>query len=269
MHFSSSRRHHHNLPMRRIKELLNSFEHNVTVQTIVDRTAKNLFSMSSTIHTQDTIDNVTDSILTSKKSYEVIDDEHLLNDVRLCINDMILFLTSNFYQTRQSSTSLSLPSSDLSVMHSSSSTNTTVMSLPSTPSTAHTLFHRSLSRFSSTTTSTQEKPFNNEHLRRLPTIGLARCIDNVTSSSTVTTPMTTNENILVKKRRKNKSKQSSSNEPRSNTNNNNNTRLPTTKHANNGSTQPSLFHVILAEDCSEMIVIDEFDNMKSTYDLHW
>jgi len=86
---------------------------------------------------------------------------------------MILFLTSNCYQTSQSSTSLSIPFSDLSLIPSSPTT---------APSTRHSLFHRSLSRFSSTTTS-QDYSFNNEHLLRLPTTSFSRCADDLTSSS--------------------------------------------------------------------------------------
>ncbi|CAF4293993.1 unnamed protein product, partial [Rotaria magnacalcarata] len=106
-------------------------------------------------------------------SYNIIDDSNILNDVRLCINDMILFLTSTFYQTSQSS-SLSLSFSDLSLIQTSSS--------PTTPTTPHSLFHRSLSRFSSTTSS-QDHSFTNEHLLRLPPTVFPRCIEKLTPPS--------------------------------------------------------------------------------------
>ncbi|CAF4705843.1 unnamed protein product, partial [Rotaria magnacalcarata] len=81
-----------------------------TVESLVGQTKPNLFvpSQAQNILEQNGIDNKPiDPILTSKKSYNIIDDSNILNDVRLCINDMILFLTSTFYQTSQSS-SLSL-----------------------------------------------------------------------------------------------------------------------------------------------------------------
>ena len=37
------RRNLHNLPLRRIKEILNRFEHNVTVQSLIDQPKTNLF----------------------------------------------------------------------------------------------------------------------------------------------------------------------------------------------------------------------------------
>ncbi|CAF1427817.1 unnamed protein product [Adineta steineri] len=235
-----AKRNVHNLPLRRIKEILNRFEHNITVQNITDQMQTNLFlpCQSQQIFDQHQTDNESiDPILISKKSYDTIDDINILNDVRLCINDMILFLTSNFYQ---SSTSLLLPFSDLSLIPTS----------PTTPSTPHSLFHRSLSRFSSTTAN-QDHSFTSEHLLRLPTAAFSRCIENLTP------PSSTNSSIIGKKRRKNKNKQETSTEMLFNTNNNNNNNMINMK---DNYSQQSTYNVFLPEDCSDFIVIDEQNN---------
>jgi len=230
------RRNLHNLSLRRIKEILNRFEHNVTVQSIIDQIKTNIFlpCQSQQILDQNQTDNeLIDPILTSKKSYDIIDDSNILDDVRLCINDMILFLTSNFYQT-----SLSIPFSDLSLTPSS----------PTSPSTPYSLFHRSLSRFS--TTSNQDHSFSNEHLIRLPTTSFSRCFENLTP------PLSTNSSIIGKKRRKNKNKQQQSNEILLNTNNNNNNNISNQDHC---YLQQSTYHVYLPEDSLDFFVIDEHD----------
>jgi hypothetical protein len=149
---------------------------------------------------------------------------------------MILFLTSNFYQT-----SLSIPFSDLSLIPSS----------PTTPTTPYSLFHRSLSRFSTTTTTTtnQDHSFSNEHLLRLPTTSFSRCFENLTP------PSSTNSSIIGKKRRKNKNKQQQSNEILLNTNNNNNN----ISNQDQCYLQPSTYHVYLPEDSLDFFVIDEHD----------
>ena len=225
--------------------MLNRFEHNVTVESIIDQTKTSIFlpCQSQQILDQHQTDNESiDPILISKKSYSMIDDSDILDDVRLCINDMILFLTSNFYQTSQSSTSLSLSFSDLSLIPSS----------PTAPSTPHSLFHRSLSRFSSTTVS-QEHSFTNEHLLRLPTTSFSRCIENLTP------PLSANSSIIAKKRRKNKNKQQNqSNEMLFNANNNNNNN--NTINEKDNYSQKSTYDVFLPEDCSDFVVIDEQDS---------
>jgi hypothetical protein len=151
---------------------------------------------------------------------------------------MILFLTSNFYQT-----SLSIPLSDLSLISSSSST----------PTTPHSLFHRSLSRFSSTTN--QDHSFSNEHTLRSPTTTTySRCFENLTPSSL------TNSSIIGKKRKKNKNKQQT-NEILLNTNNNNNYNHYSYDQENNLT-----YHVYLPEDTSDFIIIDDhqtFENLAS------
>ncbi|CAF4978098.1 unnamed protein product, partial [Rotaria socialis] len=145
------KRNVHNLPLRRIKDMLNRFEHNITVQSIINQIPSvKLTNKSTTTQEQNLNKNsdLNDSMSTSKKFYDIIDDSLILDDVRLCINDMILFLTSNFYQTTllsstsilttttttattsQCSTPLSASFHDLSLI---SSTATTTTSLPSTP----------------------------------------------------------------------------------------------------------------------------------------
>ncbi|CAF0846105.1 unnamed protein product [Rotaria sordida] len=265
------KRNLHNIPLRRIKEMLNNFEHNVNVENIIDQTKINLFipCQPQQILEQHGTDNESiDPILTSKKSFNIINDSDILNDVRLCINDMILFLTSNFYQTSQSLTSLTISFSDLSLIPSSSS--------PTTPTTPHSLFHRSLSRFSSTTTS-QDHSFTNEHLLRLPTTAFSRCIEKLTP------PSSTNSSIIGKKRRKNKNKQQqhSSNEILLNTNNNNNNNNNQIINENDYPLQQLTYNVILAEDYSDFIIIDEqndnhycdsfiqnFDQRRNSYRNH-
>jgi len=227
------RRNPHNLPLRRIKEILNRFEHNITVQSLIDQLKTNFFLPCQQQQQQQVFDqNQTDTesidpILISKKPFENIDDSTILDDVRLCIDDMILFLTSAFYQT-----SLSIPLTDLSFVSSSSS--------PTSPSAPHSLFHRSLSRFSSSTTN-QDHSFANEHLRRMPTTSYTRCFDNLTPPAST-------------KRRKNKTKQQTSNDILLNTNNNNNNNSPQvfTEHL------PVInYEVCLVEDSSDYAVIDE------------
>lgn len=223
--------------------MLNHFEHNVTVEDLIDQAKSNLLVPSEPkqiLNQNEAVDESVDTTLTSKKSLNIIDDPNILDDVRLCINDMILFLTSNFFQTSQSSTSLSISFSDLSLIPSSPS--------PTTPTTPHSLFHRSLSRFSSTTTS-QDHSFSNEHLLRLPTASFSRCIEKMTP------PSSTNSSIIGKKRRKNKNKQQQSNEILLNTNNNNNNKdLFYERH---DYSQQLTYNVILTEDNSDFIVIDE------------
>ena len=143
---------------------------------------------------------------------------------------MILFLTSNFYQT-----SLSIPFADLSLIPSS----------PASPATPHSLFHRSLSRFSSTTTN-QDHTFSNEHLLRLPTTSFSRCFENLSPPSSI------NSSILGKKRRKNKNKQST-NEILLNTNNNNNYLFMPEDY----SLSQATYQIYLPEDSSDFLVIDE------------
>ncbi|CAF2581500.1 unnamed protein product [Rotaria sp. Silwood2] len=239
------KRNLHNIPLRRIKEMLNNFEHNINVEKIIDQTKTNVFVQcqpQKILEQQYGTDNESvDPMLISKKSFNIINDSNILDDVRLCINDMILFVTSTFYQTSQSSTSLSISFSDLSLIPSSSA--------PTTPTTPHTLFHRSLSRFSSTTTS-QDHSFTNEHLLRLPTTAFSRCIEKLTP------PSSTNSSIIGKKRRKNKNKQQPPNEILLNTNNNNNNNSQIINEKDYYLQQPT-YNVILAEDISDYIIIDE------------
>jgi hypothetical protein len=209
--------------------MLNRFEHNVTVQSLIDQTKTNIFL--PILDQQQTDNESIDPILISKKSYDIIDDSTIIDDVRLCMNDMILFLTSNFYQT-----SLSTSFSDLPFIP------------PSSPTTPNSLFHRSLSRFSSTTAS-QDHSFPNEHLLRLPTTSFSRCIENLTP------PLSTNSSIIGKKRKKNKNKQQQSNEILLNTNNNN----QMTNENDYYSPQPT-YNIYLPEDSSEFVVIDEGSN---------
>lgn len=182
-----------------------------------------------------------DPILTSKKSFDTLDDSTILDDVRLCINDMILFLTSNYYQT-----SLSIPLPDLPSVSSSS---------PTTPSTPHSLFYRSLSRFSSTT-SNPDHTFSNEHLLRLSANTYSRGFESLTTSSS----SSTNTSIIGKKRRKNKNKQST-NEYLLNTNNNNSN----VSNENDSSFQQMTYQVYLPEESANFIIIDDatFENLSS------
>ena len=260
------RRNLHNLPLRQIREMLNRFEHNVTVENILQKEndeisnfRQSILSDGSEIEQSQTSDSF-DFSLTPKKFYPIIDDAILLNDVRLCINDMILFITSNFYQTSQSSTSLSLSFSDLSTISSVNATASMTSSLPATPSSPHSLFHRSFSRFSSATNS-QEHSFNNEHLLRLPTTSFSRCIDNLTS---------TKSNPTGKKRRKNKTKQDLTDEQlfnRNNKNNNNNNSNSFHDDSTSSMIKTSINYlhqrnertldVFLPEECSDVFVVDE------------
>jgi len=228
--------------------MLNRFEHNITVQSIIDQISSitktnNLISSEQENLLKD--QEIIDPILTSKKFYDIIDDSLILDDVRLCINDMILFITSNFYQTTtssQSSTSLSVSFHDLSLISSSTTT-----SLPSTSSTTHSRFHRPLTRFPSTTN--QDHSFNTEHILRLPTTTtFSRCID--------TNNLTPPSSIIGKKRRKNKSKQQS-NELLLNINNNNNNNNNNNMNEKQENLQQQTFNVFLPGDCSDFVVIDE------------
>ena len=230
--------------------MLHRFEHNVTVQSIIDQIKTNIYlpCQSQTIVEQHQINNETiDSILTSKKSFDIIDDSNILDDVRLCINDMILFLTSNYYQT-----SLSIPYSDLSLIPSSPSTTT---------STPHSLFHRSLSRFSTTN---QDLSLSNDHILRLPTTSFSRCFE------TLTPPSSTNSSIIGKKRRKNKNKQQQqSNEILLNTNNNNNNN--SVFNEEDYYLQQATYHVYLPEDSTDFLVIDdsELENLTQQNTSFW
>jgi len=241
------RRNAHNLPLRRIKEMLTRFEHNITVENILDQLPSitkpnNLISVEQENLSKD--QQIIDPILTSKKIYDIIDDSLILDDVRLCINDMILFLTSNFFQTTRSSQSLTpllVSFHDLSLISSSSTTS----SLPSTPSTPHSRFHRPLTRFSSTTN--QDHSFNTEQILRLTTTTFSRCID--------TNNLTPTLSVQSKKRRKNKNKQQQqSNELLLNINNNNNNMNDEQDYL---QPQQQNFNVFLPEDCSDFVVIDE------------
>ncbi len=240
------RRNLHNLPLRRIKEMLNRFENNVTVQSILDQlssTTKSTNSISSEQQNHDKDQEILDPILTPKKFYDIIDDSLILDDVRLCINDMILFLTSNFFQTTrssQSSTPISVSFHDLSLISSS-----TTSSLPSTPSTPHSRFHRPLNRFPSSTN--QDHSFNTDLILRLPTSTFSRCIE----TNNLTPSLSAQSNIIGKKRRKNKNKQQS-NELLLNVNNNNNN-----MNEEQATLTQQTYNVFLPEDCSDFVVIDE------------
>ncbi|CAF2873529.1 unnamed protein product [Rotaria sp. Silwood2] len=276
------KRNVHNLPLRRIKEMLNRFEHNVTVQSIINQIPSMAVTNNSTTTEQQNVDKnneIVDSLCTSKKLYDIIDDSLIVDDVRLCINDMILFLTSNFYQTTllsstsilttttttaattsQPSTPLSVSFHDFSLLSSSSTTT----SAPSTPSTPHARFHRPLTRFSSTTN--QDHSYNTEHILRLPTSTFSRCID----ATNLTQPLSIQSSIIGKKRRKNKNKQQS-NEILLNVNNNNNNMENEEKNLQHQQ-QPT-FDVILPEECSDFVVIDEkhdndwIDNVNRNFGL--
>ena len=227
--------------------MLNRFERNVTVQSIIDQLPLTTKTNNSTPSEQQNLnkDNeIVDLILPSKKFYEIIDDSLILDDVRLCINDMILFLTSNFYQT--TTTAATTPCSPpLSVSFHDLSLISPSTSLPSTPSTPHSRFHRPLTRFSSTTS--QDHSFNTEHILRLPTTTLTRCID----ATNLTPPLSTQSSVIAKKRRKNKNKQQP-NELLLNINNNNNN-----NNEEGNFSQQQTFTVFLPEDCSDFVVIDE------------
>jgi hypothetical protein len=241
--------------------MLNRFEHDITIQNIIDQlplpTKQNNFITSE----QENLpkDNeIIDSMLTSKKFYDIIDDSLILDDVRLCINDMILFLTSNFYQTTrstssQSSTSLSLSFHDLSLI------SPTTTSSPPTPSTPHSRFHRPLTRYSSTTN--QDHSFNTEHILRLPSTTFTRCID----TTNLTPPSSAQSSVIGKKRRKNKNKQQQSNELLLNINNNNN------NNTEEVAIVQQTFNVFLPEDCSDFVVIDEqndwIDNVNKNFGI--
>ena len=220
----------------------------MTVQSIIDQLKSNLFlpcQSSQTNSDQNHTDTESiDPILTSKKSLDLIDDSTILDDVRLCINDMILFLTSSYYQT-----SLLIPLPDMSSVSSSS---------PTTPSTPHSLFYRSFSRLSSTT-SNQDHGLANEHLLRLSANSYSRAFESLTASSS------TNASIIGKKRRKNKSKQST-NEYLLNTNNNN-------SHKSNKddlSFQPMTYEVYLPEESVDFIIIDDqVENLTSEETSSW
>ncbi|CAF4618688.1 unnamed protein product [Rotaria sp. Silwood1] len=266
------KRNVHNLPLRSIKEMINRFEHNITVQSIINQIPSMGIKNNLTSTEQQNLNKnneLIDPLCTSKKFYDIIDDSLILDDVRLCINDMILFLTSNFYQTTllsstsiltttttttatttsQPSTPLSVSFHDLSLISSSTTT-----SLPSTPSTPHPRFHRPLTRYSSATN--QDHSFNTEHILRLPTSTFSRCID----TTNLTAPLSAQSNIVGKKRRKNKNKQQS-NEILLNVNNNNNNMENEEENLQQQQQQQhqqkQSFDVILPEECSDFVVIDE------------
>ena len=275
------RRNRHDLPLKRIKDIVSRFEHDVTVQSMAEQLPINNNNSSSSnsksIHCPSPVevpaslptDNGTvDPVSTSKKFYATIDDSLIVDDVRLCINDMILFLTSQFYQTALSSytsiltntttttTTTSQSSTPLSMsFHDISLLSPTTSSLPSTPSTPHSRFHRPLTRFSST--ATQDHSFNTEHLLRLPNT-LTRCLDSLNPNQ-FTATLSTQSSLIGKKRRRNKTKQSQ--EPPSptelllNTNNNNNN-MEESEETLSTASQPT-FNVFLAEDCSDFVVIEE------------
>jgi hypothetical protein len=262
-HISLFRRNQHNLPLRRIKEMLTRFEHNITVQSIIGQlpsTMKTTNFLSSEKENPNKDNEIIDPLLTSKKCYDIIDDSLILDDVRLCINDMILFLTSNFYQTTLLSSTSTLPTTTTTTTSQSSPplsvsfhdlSSPTSTSLPSTPSTPHSRFHRPLTRFSATTN--QDHSFNTEHILRLQTTTFSRCIDTVN----FTPPLSVESSIMAKKRRKNKNKQPS-NELLLNTNNNNNTR--NNEEEDLLEEQQQTFSVFLPEDCEDFVVIDEQNN---------
>ncbi|CAF1252724.1 unnamed protein product [Adineta steineri] len=263
------KRNCHNLPMKRIRDMLNRFEYNITAQNIIDQlssTAKSNNNILSSEQENVPEDNeITDPLMTSKKFYDTIDDSLILDDVRLCINDMILFLTSNFYQTTLLSSALTLPtttttttstspiSTPLSVsFHDLSLISPTSPSLPPTPSTPHSRFHRPLGRFPSTIN--QDHSFNSEHILRLPSTAFSRYND----TTNLTPPLSTQSSLIAKKRQKKKNKQES-NELVLNTNNNNNNNNYIVDEENI-LLQQQTFNVFLPEDCSDFIVIDEQDN---------
>lgn len=254
--------------------MLSRFEHDVTVQSIVDQLPVNNNNNSKSSNpcpaapevsvSLPTGNDTIDPVSTSKKFYNTIDDSLILDDVRLCIKDMILLLTTQSYQTALSSytsiltntttttTTTSQSSTPLSISFHDLSSLSPTSSLPSTPCTPHSRFHRPLTRFSST--ATQDHSFNTEHLLRLPNT-LTRCIDSLNTNQ-FTPTLSTQSSLIGKKRRKNKNKPSQ--EPQSptellvNTNNNNNNMEETTS-----SVQQGTFNVFLAEDCTDFVVIDE------------
>lgn len=253
--------------------MVQRFESNVSVQSIINQLPQTKLTNNSTSNVQKNLsknNELNDSMSSSKKLYDTVDDSLILRDVRLCMNDMILFLTSNFYQTTllsptsiltssttttlttsQSSASLSVSFHDLSLISSSSSSSTTSSSLPPTPSVAHTRFHRTLPRFPSATN--QDHSYNTEHITRKPQSTLPRYND----SSNLTSKLTIQSSIINKKRRRNKVKQDS-NEVLVNSNNNNNNKLNTVQTAVRQE-QPA-FNVIIAEDCPDFVIIDENDH---------
>lgn len=255
--------------------MLSRYERDVTVQSIVNQIPSVKITNNSVLSEKQSLskDNseVMDATSQLKKCYDLIDDSLIVNDVRLCINDMILFLTSNIYQTRllsstsiltsttttattsQSSSPLSVSFHDLSLI-STSTTNTTASSLPSTPSTPHSRFHRSITRFSSATN--QDHSFNTEHILRYPTSTFSRCIDTSTLTPSLTIPQSS---FVGKKRRKNKTKQQS-NELVLNVNNNNNKNIDNIKENVQQKQQQQTFTVILSEDCADYVVIDDKSN---------
>jgi len=266
------KRNRHDLPLKRIKEMLNRFEHNLTVQNILEQfPLTNKTNHSSSISEQTNVPlskDVVDPMFQSKKVYDIIDDSLILDDVRFCINDMILLLTSQIYQTAlssytsiltnttttttttsQSSTPLSVSFHDLSLMSSSST------SLPSTPSTPHSRFHRQLTRFPSSTG--QDYPFNSEHLLRLPN-ALPRCMDTINANQ-FSPVLSSQTSLLAKKRRKHKASPTPSptGEPIYNTNNNNNNDVANEFVVKNYSNPLAMFNVILPEEFSDMVVVDE------------
>lgn len=263
--------------MKRIRDMLNRFEHDVSVQSIIDQLAtvkKPTPAPPVDQNTRSFEPEPADPVLTSKKMYDTIDDSLILHDVRQCIDDIILFLTSNFYQTALLSSTLTLPtttttttttsptSTPLSVsFHDLSLIPSPTTSLPSTPSTPHGRFPRTIPRFPSS--AGQDLSFSAEHKLRVSAAATAlpRCLDTVC----MTPPLSAQSNLIAKKRRKNKSKPAA-NELVLNTNNNNNN--------NNGKSDAvciertlqshlPIFRVVLPEDDVNFVVIDDQNETSS------
>ena len=252
--------------------MLNRFEHDADVQGMINKSPQGakVNGCPSTIEAAkiSTDNETTDNVLASKKLYEIIDDQLILDEVRLCINDMILFLTSQFYQTALSSytsiltntttttTTTSQSSTPLSVsFHDLSLLSSTSVSLPTTPTASHSRFHRPIPRFSSTTT--QEHVFNTEHFLRMPST-FTRCFDSINSNH-FTPILATQTSVLGKKRRKNKTKSSPDNQVLVNTNNNNNN-MDDAEDNTSTSVMNGQFNVYLAEECPDFVVIEEQQN---------
>lgn len=270
--------------------MINNFEHDVNVQAIIDqlpKLTKTTRSPSTCEHIKTPKENTpVENQSTSKKTYEKIEDSSILEDVRLCIDDMIMLLTSQFYQTALSSftsiltntttttTTSSQSSTPLSVsFHDLSLLSPTSTSLPATPTTSHVRFHRPMNRFSSTATQDHSYFVDHHHLRFSST--LTRCLDSMNSSHL--TNLSTQPGILGKKKRKAKSKlplaDSNDNEILVNTNNNNNNM---DEHDQKTTNQPMTneLNVYLAEECSGLVVVDErnendwLDQVHKNYGIH-
>ncbi|CAF1049600.1 unnamed protein product [Didymodactylos carnosus] len=266
------KRNTHNVPLRRIKDMLIRFEHNVNVKSLLERVSsvvsttviqsheiqiplpqrtliqRNYSSTTTTVNT--VVTNSTETIPTQ---------EAILNDVKLCIDDMILFITSTFYQTivlastASSTTPTSTapsPSQPTSPQMCSIScydyplNSTTPISLTSTPLTPHHRFHRSLSsRFSTSTTISIQ---DGEHILRLPTATFPRC-----------------EPLPLKTKKKNRNKKSvvAINE---NINNNNNVVQPQQAESNQSSEQQQHYDVFVQEDFADQCLVVDESNQNET-----